>query len=537
MRENRSGYIKNFLLPCVTLSAIAGVFTSVFVFAFKLAAKGLIALSGVLYDTVRNQPKLLPIAILAAAVCGVTVWLIVRHDTDSRGGGIPTAVAALRGATRLKWIRSAFIVPVSALITFIAGVPLGNEGPCVQMGTALGQGTVAVFGGRKNQAWGRYIMTGGACAGFSAATGAPVTGILFAVEEAHRRFSPLLFMVASISVVASQITTETLGFLTGTDTSMFHFRTESAFPLRDLWIPVAVGVICGIVAIFFTRGYRQIRKLTCGVPEKLPLVIKMICVFVITVLVGFVSADSIGSGHGLIDSLIEGGGVWYLLFICFAVRAVMLMIANNVGITGGLFIPTLAFGAMIGSLCGKGLSVAGLIDGPQYAMIVVIGMSAFLASSSRTPITAVVFAAEVLCGFGGILPVTIGVAVAYIVIETVGIESFTDTVIEAKIEASHKDKKPIIFNVYLTVQPHSFIVEKEIRDILWPPTCVVLGVEKNVSAPTKVGISEGDVLHVHYQSFTPHATFEELEKIVGRQSDDVRLNIHTHGANHQVPEI
>ena len=516
---------------------LCGIFTSASVFAFKYAASRLIALSGVLYGKVRTEPKLLPIAILAAAVCGFAVWMIVRHDTDSRGGGIPTAVAALRGSTRLKWIRSAFIVPVSALITFLAGVPLGNEGPCVQMGTALGQGTVSVFGGKKNQAWGRYIMTGGACAGFSAATGAPISGVLFAVEEAHRRFSPMLFMVASISVVAAQITMEALGFLTGTDTAMFHFRIDSQFPLRDMWIPIAVGIICGITAIFFTREYRSIRKLLNGKLSKLPLAVKIICVFAITAAVGFFSADSIGSGHGLIDELIEGGGVWYLLFICFAVRAVMLMISNNVGVTGGLFIPTLAFGAIIGSLCAKGLSAVGLIDTPQYAMIIVIGMSSYLAASSRTPITAVVFAAEVLCGFGGILPVTIGVAVSYIVIETVGVEGFTDTVIEAKIEASHRDKKPIIFDVYLTVQPHSFIVEKEIRDILWPPTCVVLGVEKNTAATTKVGISQGDVLHVHYQSFAPHATFEELERIVGRQSEDVRLNIHTRGDNHQVPEI
>ena len=214
-----------------------------------------------------------------------------------------------------------------------------------------------------------------------------------------------------------------------------------------------------------------------------------------------------------------------------------MMLANNTGVTGGLFVPTLTFGAIIGALCGKALVGLGLIGAAQYEIIVVIGMAAFLAASSRTPITAVVFAAEVLCGFEHILPVAIGVAVAYMVIEVVGIAAFTDTVIESKIETSHNGKKPIIFDVYLTVQPRAFVVEKEIRDVLWPPTCVVLGVEKNTDARTKIGIAEGDVLHVHYQSYSPHATFEELERLVGRQSDDVRLNIHTRGENHQVPEI
>ena len=80
-------------------------------------------------------------------------------------------------------------------------------------------------------------------------------------------------------------------------------------------------------------------------------------------------------------------------------------------------------------------------------------------------------------------------------------------------------------------------MEKEIRDILWPPTCVVLEVEKNTRSTTRVGISEGDILHVHYQSFTPRDTFEELERLAGRQSDDVRLDVHTQGENYQVPEI
>ena len=537
MRENRSRYIKSFLLPCVTLSAIAGVLTAASVFAFKLVASWIISCSGAIYGYVRSNPKWLPIAVAAAALCGVAVWLIVRRDKDSRGGGIPTAVATLRGFTPLKWIRSAFIVPLSALITFFAGVPLGNEGPCVQMGTALGQGTVAMFGGRDNQAWKRYIMTGGACAGFATATGAPVTGILFAVEEAHRRFSPMLFMVASISVVTAQVTMNALGQLTGVDVSLFHFRADGEFSLKYVWIPVVIGILCGIVAIFFTKGYTLVRRAVNVGMKKVHLIVKMAGVFAITAVVGFFSADSIGSGHALIDVLIEGEGIWYLLIVCFLIRAVMLMISNNVGVTGGLFIPKLAFGAIIGAICGKLLIAVGIIDHLQYGMIIVISMASFLAASSRTPITATTFAAEALCGFSYILPVAIGVAAAYIVIEAVGIKDFTDTVIESKIEASHKGGEPKIFDVYLTVQPHSFIVEKEIRDILWPPTCVVLEVEKNANAVTGVGISEGDVLHVHYQSFNSHATFEELERLVGRQSDDVRLDVHTQGDNYQVPEI
>ena len=537
MRENRSGYIKNLLIPCVAFSALAGMITAIVVFIFKIASVFIINISEWIYLAVRQHPVYLPALLSGAAVMGALSWLILRNDSCCRGGGIPTAVASLRGFAPIKWIKSAFLLPVSALITFFVGIPLGNEGPCVQMGTAIGEGTVRVTGGKRNQAWRRYIMTGGSCAGFSAATGAPVTGILFAVEEAHRRFSPMLFMVASVSVLAGQLTTEVLSRVSGFDTSLFHFRVEGELSLRYMWIPIIVGILCGINAILFTRSYRICRKLLNGRLNKSPFIVQLIVIFTATAAVGFFSPSSIGSGHSEIDMLINGGGVWYALIICFAVRALLLIFANNIGVTGGLFVPTLAFGAIIGALCGKGLSALGIIGAEQYGVIVVIGMASFLAAASRTPITAVVFAAEALCGFAHILPVAIGVATSYVVIEIVGIEAFNDTVIETKIEKAHKGKEPIIFDVYLSVKPNSFVVEKEIRDVLWPPTCVVLGVEKNDKAKSSVGISEGDVLHVHYQSYSPHETFEELERLVGIQSDDVRLHVHTGGANHQVPEI
>ena len=537
MRENRSGYIKNLLLPCAFFSSLAGIFTATLVFIFKVVSIGVIHLSEKIYSFVRQEPIWLPALIGGAALVGVLVWLLLKNDNDCRGGGIPTAVATIRGFTPLNWVKSAFLMPISAIMTFFVGVPLGNEGPCVQMGTAIGQGTVRIFGGKRNQAWRRYVMTGGACTGFASATGAPVTGILFAVEEAHRRFSPMLFIVASISVLVGQVTTELLGTLTGFDTALFSFRVHGSYSLGFLWVPVAVGIICGIVAIFFTKAYKIFGKLIKNGLERVPFIVKILVIFVLVAVIGFFSADVIGSGHALTDVLIERGGVWYFLIICFVVRAVMMMIANNSGVTGGLFVPTLTFGAIIGSLVGMILLRVGLIDAAQYEITVVIGMVAFLAAASRTPITAVVFAAEVLCGFAYILPVAIGVAVAYVIIEMEGIAAFNDTVIESKIEAAHKGKEAIIYDVYLTVQPKSFAVEKEIRDIIWPPTCVVLGVEKNVNAGSEVGISEGDVLHVHYQSFTPHKTFEELEYLVGTQSEDVRLRVHTHGKNHQVPEI
>ncbi len=535
MRNDRSNYLKALAVPCVGYSMLAGALTAVLVYVFKLAAQKIIALSALAYAYVREKPVFLPILVCAALLIGLLAVLVLKWAPDCKGGGIPTVVSALRGLIPFKWIKCALVLPISALLSFLCGVPLGNEGPCVQMGAALGEGTVRIFG-KNSQAWRRYIMTGAACAGFAVATGAPVAGILFAVEEAHRRLSPMIFMTASVSVVTAQSLMLLLCSLSGVNSSMFDFNIMYELPLKYLWAVIPVGIICGICAIFFARVYRACGTLVGEVLEKVPFTIKVCTIFVAVSVAGFFSADLISSGHSLADSLVEHGGVWYVLILAFLVRALLLMLANNVGITGGLFIPTLTFGAILGSLCATLMTSLDILPVEYYSVIVIVGMASFLGASSRIPLTACVFALEALCGASGIFPVTVGVTVSLLIIEIVGVPVFSDAVIESKIERRRKGKTAIIVDVFLTVKAGAFVCDKEIRDILWPPTCTVLSLDRTATVQHGVGLAVGDVLHVHYQTFEPHETFEELEMLVGRQDEDVRMKVHKGSEAHTVPE-
>ena len=131
----------------------------------------------------------------------------------------------------MKWIQSIFALYISALITFLVGVPLGNEGPSVQMGAAVGKGNSRLL--KKNRlAWERYFMTGGACAGFAIVTGAPLSGIMFALEEAHRRFSVALFSVASFSVLFGTVTYRYLAFFFHTDIKFLDLTISETLPMK-----------------------------------------------------------------------------------------------------------------------------------------------------------------------------------------------------------------------------------------------------------------------------------------------------------------
>jgi hypothetical protein len=297
--------------------------------------------------------------------------------------------------------------------------------------------------------------------------------------------------------------------------------------------------------MLFTRVYRSIGALLKQKLSAIPFTVKVIVVFVCTALVGCFAANSLGSGHDLIHELLHGEGVWYWLLLLLAVRALLLIVANRVGVTGGLFVPSLTFGAIVGALLARALCAWGLLP-EQYAVVMIlIGMTSFLSASSRTPITAITFAVEALGGLGNILPFAIGATFAFLVIETAGIVAFNESVIEGKLEDENAGKTASIIETDLTVQPGAFVIGKEIRDILWPPTCVVLSVRK-ADHPQKdgeddtqehvPGIAQGDVLHVYYQTYDPPEAARNLEALVGIQDRRAPIYVIPGDENQKVPE-
>ncbi len=519
MKKNGFRYIKETLLPLLLFSLVTGVFTGAVIFLFKIASGAVIDLSGAVLGFVRNAPAFLPLLVAGAALVGLIAAIILKSFPDCRGGGIPSAIAAIRGQVPIQRIISLPLIFVSSLLTYFGGVPLGTEGPSVQMGTLVG-GLTSRSLGRKNRAWRRYVMTGGACAGFAAATGAPLTGIFFAFEEAHRRFTPMIFMAASLTTLFSSLTMELLCLVSGTSSKLFGFSINSVMPVQYMWSALVVGVICGIAAIFFTKTYKRVGELLEKYARRIPFVLRIVIIFVAVSLIGVISAELVGTGHHLIEELVDGHGVWYLLLIYLLARAVLIMVANTQGVTGGLFIPSLAIGAIIGALCGKGLVAAGVLPGEYYVITVVIGMVSFLAASSRIPITALAFSLEALSGLSNLLPIAIGVAIAFAVIETFGIHSFNDTVVEMKIADRNRGREMIETEVELVVQKDSFVIGHEVRDILWPPHCVIVSIIKNSDAGEgHIGLAEGDLLYVHYKTAYPEYTAERLEDLVGKQDE------------------
>ena len=154
------------ILPCLGFGAVTGIGTAGVVVLYKYVAGKTIHLSEGGYAYLREHLWALPIAlILLVAVAWLLCHLYRRHP-DLQGSGIPSSIAAQRGLIRIPWLKNLVGTFLLSLSNFLLGVPLGTEGPAVMMGTAIGQGTTRPKNNEHN-AWARYAMTGGACAGFS----------------------------------------------------------------------------------------------------------------------------------------------------------------------------------------------------------------------------------------------------------------------------------------------------------------------------------------------------------------------------------
>ncbi|MBE6767890.1 MAG: hypothetical protein E7549_03155 [Ruminococcaceae bacterium] len=498
------------VLPALFFGALAGAVTGAVVTVYKWLAGHATAVSAALYAALRARLWLLPVAAAALVAVGFLLHAVYRRHPGLRGGGIPTAVGAMRGTLPANGLRSTLASAALSLLTFLCGVPLGTEGPSVLLGTGLG-GVAARKAPEKWHAWERYSMTGGACAGFSAATGAPLSGILFAVEEAHRRISPLIVLTAVVSVLFSEITSNLLAPLLGCETTLFSFSPFTSLALSEIWIPLVVGLSAGLFAVLFLRGYARLSQWL----HRLPPVAVVCGVLLATLACGLLSTDFIATGHALIEELFTRTPALWMLAALLLVRSVLSLSANLSGITGGIFLPLMAVGAVLAALLGRVLCLCG-VDPALYPVIVCLGIGGCIAGMMKMPLTAILFAVEALGMSQNLLPVILVCALAYVIPEALKEDSVMERVLHRHQENRRNGKKQVVCERDFVVEEHAFAVGKEVRDVFWPHGVFVLSVKKG-GEPSPL-LAAGDVLSVQIQSWDIEKTVTDLRAITSAKN-------------------
>lgn len=513
-------FFLNTFLPIFVYAPLTGIVSGAAVFSFKYSADFVADSSFIIYSFISKHLVFLPLFILGLLMLSAAITALVKYNPDIKGGGIPRSEGLLRGLLTFKWLRTFLGTFFASLLGFFSGLPLGTEGPAVMLGTSLGEGVRKVTKGRPGLS--RYLMTGGAGAGFAVATGAPLAGIVFILEEIHKRFSFFILMTAASSVLSAYLTASLLCNLTGMEMGLFPLSSFPALSIADIWMPLAVGAAAGLTAVLFNKSMELVDRLYGIKLKNLPRFVKIAAAVLLTGMVGLFLPGLTGTGHGVIETLLTNGIAIRIIFLLFAAKIITVILSANSGATGGLFVPVLAIGALLGGVLNY---IFGTTGSPYAAFVICLAVSAFLGAVMNAPVTAVVFILEATGQYTGTLFYITAVFIAMAVASAFNTDSLNDTLLKKLLRQRYDGKKASFVLLEGIVTQNAFAVDKRAKDILWPANCLVrtlLRVNKPMSAATMVKGGEktfhaGDKLLMQAQTYDVNALKKELEGLLGKQ--------------------
>jgi CIC family chloride channel protein len=304
-----------------------------------------------------------------------------------------------------------------AISTLGMGGAMGLEGPSMYAGSAIGtmiqRRLPAAFRGADH----RTLLVAGAAAGVAAIFKAPATGAIFALEVpfrdqlARRMLLPALVASASGYVVFVALSSTR---------PIFAFESErgAVFEYKDLAGAVLIGVGCALGARAFSRLVRIAKGQTLR-PAVIRLTVVGATLTALFVMSRLLTGESltIGSGYNVIAWLSEPHSFW-LLAAVFFLRCMSTATVVAGGGVGGVFIPLVVGGAIVGR------AVGGLVNPGDPTLYVLLGIAAFLGAGYRVPLAAVMFVAETTGQPGFIVPSLFAAVAAELVMGEQSITSF-----------------------------------------------------------------------------------------------------------------
>lgn len=329
--------------------------------------------------------------------------LLLRWAPFSGGSGIPQIRGELLGKADIESTPTLISKFFGGAMGAFTGLTLGREGPSIQLGGTLAK--MISKGMKASEMERRYLITAGASAGLAAAFNAPLAGALFALEELHKSFSHF-FVVPCIvaSVLANFVSFSILGM-----EPAFSFPMHEMLPISFFWVPLSIGVLGGILGSLFNKGLlffsQNMKKLP--IPRYAIIFIAMILAFC----VGLYSPLLLGGGHGLIERLATKPVAPTALVVYFAIRLLLVWTGYGSGAQGGIFLPVLTLGALLGAFCHSFM----MGGDAYYPNFLYLGMAAILSSVVQAPLLSILLVSEMCGTMMQMISVTATAVVAYLV--------------------------------------------------------------------------------------------------------------------------
>ena len=358
---------------------------------------------------------------------GLFVRYVVKDDISH--GVTKILYAISRKRARIK-SHNRWSSIVASSITIGFGGSVGAEAPIVLTGSAFG----SVLGKRFNlPANTVMLLVGcGAAGAVAAIFKAPIAGVMFVLEVLMLDLN----MASLLPLLVTCLTSVCVSYMLYGTESMFAFSTDKAFTIDIIPGCIILGVLCGLVSLYFTRTMNWFEGIFSKIGSRWAkflvgaLVLGTLIYFfpamygegydVISQLLGNADASEIMHNtlfYGYHNSLLIYLGL-VLIFKVFATTA-----TNGGGGCGGVFAPTLFLGCIVGFIfanlwdtsLGLELGKGGFLSPKNCALY---GMAGLMSGVMHAPLTGIFLIAELTGGYDLFVPLMIVSVASYLTINT-----------------------------------------------------------------------------------------------------------------------
>ena len=327
-------------------------------------------------------------------------YLLFRYFPYARGSGVPQTKAALfarEGRITLRTVLGKFFCTSA---TLASGIPLGREGPSVQVGAGIASVLGRFLGLRPEKV--KALLPVGAAAAIAAAFNTPLAAVLFALEEiVGDLHAPVLGSV----VLASATSWVVLRLLLGNNPLFKVPQYQLVHPL-EFAIYALLGIAGGLVSVAFTKLLLGMRERFLRFPQE-TLWLQPLAGGLLVGLMGLVVPQVLGVGYGYVGDALNGTMALKLMLVLVVLKLLAVATSYASGNAGGIFGPSLFIGAMLGGAVGTGahhLFPAYTATPGAYALV---GMGAVFAGIVRAPMTSVLMIFEMTQDYAVIVPLMI----------------------------------------------------------------------------------------------------------------------------------
>lgn len=335
-------------------------------------------------------------------------YLLYRYFPDARGSGVPQTKAALfarEGNISLGTVIGKFFCTSA---TLASGIPLGREGPAVQVGAGIASVLGRWLGLRTEKV--KALLPVGATAAIAAAFNTPLAAVLFSLEEiVGDLHAPILGSV----VLASATSWAMLRLLLGNN-PLFRVPQYQLVNPAEFGIYAVLGVFGGLVSVAFTKLLLGMRARFLKFPKK-TLWFQPAAGGVMVGVMGWFVPQVLGVGYNHVGEALHGEMAQKLMALLLVLKLLAVATSYASGNAGGIFAPSLFLGAMLGGVVGHVAHRLFPHTVGTPAAYALVGMGTAFAGIVRAPMTSVLMIFEITRDYAVIVPLMISNLVSFFI--------------------------------------------------------------------------------------------------------------------------